>query len=83
MGDASGSADPSYGLGTCLLFRDVRELSEPLLSDRDWRSAIAEFAVRRRRYYEVVRERDRWSSELNVGKSEAADREGKGTSGAG
>lgn len=74
IGDAAGSADPSYGLGTCLLFRDVRELSELLLADHDWRSAIAEFAVRRRRYYEVVRERDRWTSELVFSQGEAADR---------
>jgi 2-polyprenyl-6-methoxyphenol hydroxylase-like FAD-dependent oxidoreductase len=78
IGDAAGSADPSYGLGTCLLFRDVRELSQLLLADRDWKSAIAEFAVRRRRYYEVVRERDRWTSELIFGQGEAADRAREG-----
>jgi menaquinone-9 beta-reductase len=78
IGDAAGSADPSYGLGTCLLFRDVRELSELLLADRDWKSAIGEFAVRRRRYYEVVRERDRWTTELVFGQGEAADRAREG-----
>lgn len=78
IGDAAGSADPSYGLGTCLLFRDVRELSELLLADRDWRSAIREFAVRRRRYYEVILERDRWVCALKFGKGEAADRAREG-----
>jgi 2-polyprenyl-6-methoxyphenol hydroxylase-like FAD-dependent oxidoreductase len=78
IGDAAGSADPSYGLGTCLLFRDVRELSELLLADRDWRSAIGEFAVRRRRYYEVILARDRWVAELVFGKGEAADRAREG-----
>jgi len=78
IGDAAGSADPSYGLGTCLLFRDVRELSELLLADRDWRSAIGEFAVRRGRYYEVVHERDRWTTELIFGQGEAADRAREG-----
>jgi 2-polyprenyl-6-methoxyphenol hydroxylase-like FAD-dependent oxidoreductase len=78
IGDAAGSADPSYGLGTCLLFRDVRELSELLLADHDWRSAIDEFAVRRRRYYEVILERDRWVAELIFAHGEAADRAREG-----
>jgi 2-polyprenyl-6-methoxyphenol hydroxylase-like FAD-dependent oxidoreductase len=60
IGDAAGSPDPSVGHGTPLLFRDVRELSELLLSERDWRAAVAEYAVRRERYFDVIREYDRW-----------------------
>ncbi|HEU0114558.1 MAG TPA: NAD(P)/FAD-dependent oxidoreductase [Thermomicrobiales bacterium] len=60
IGDAAGSPDPSVGHGTPLVFRDVRELSELLLSERDWRAAIAEYAARRERYFGVIREYDRW-----------------------
>lgn len=78
IGDAAGSADPRHWLGTCLFFCDVRQLSELLRADRDWRSAIGEFAVQRRRYYEVIRERDRWECELKFGNGEAADRAREG-----
>jgi 2-polyprenyl-6-methoxyphenol hydroxylase-like FAD-dependent oxidoreductase len=78
IGDAAGSADPSFGHGTCLLFRDVRELSELLLADRDWTPAIGEFSVRRSRYYDVIHARDRWLSQLAHGKGELADRAREG-----
>lgn len=78
IGDAAGAADPSGGLGTSLLFRDVRELRDLLLGERDWETAIAEFAVRRQRYYEVVREFDRWMSQLLAEVGEEADRRREG-----
>jgi 2-polyprenyl-6-methoxyphenol hydroxylase-like FAD-dependent oxidoreductase len=78
IGDAAGAADPSQGLGTSLLFRDVRELSELLLANQNWRSAIVEFAIRRRRYYEVILGYDRWMCEILFGKGEAADRAREG-----
>ena len=74
IGDAAGAADPTQGQGTSLLFRDVRELSELLLSERDWAVAIAEFEVRRLRYYDVILGYDRWVSGNNYGVGEAADR---------
>ena len=74
IGDAAGAADPSGGLGTSLLFRDVRELRDLLLSERDWAAAIAEFAVRRWRYYEVVRAYDRWMGQLFAEEGAEADR---------
>jgi 2-polyprenyl-6-methoxyphenol hydroxylase-like FAD-dependent oxidoreductase len=78
IGDAAGAADPTQGHGTSLLFRDVRELSALLLADRDWTRAIAEFAGRRQRYYDVILGYDRWVSELNYGKGDAADRAREG-----
>ena len=57
IGDAAGSVDPTQGLGTSLLFRDVRELSDLLLGDDDWPAAIREYAERRRRYFAVLRPR--------------------------
>ena len=74
IGDAAGAADPSGGLGTSLLFRDVRELRDLLLSEREWAAAIAEFAVRRWRYYEVVRAYDRWMGQLFAEEGAEADR---------
>jgi 2-polyprenyl-6-methoxyphenol hydroxylase-like FAD-dependent oxidoreductase len=74
IGDAAGAADPSGGLGTSLLFRDVRELRDLLLSERDWAAAVAEFALRRGRYYEVVRAYDRWMGQLFAEEGAEADR---------
>jgi menaquinone-9 beta-reductase len=60
IGDAAGAPDPTRGHGTALLFRDVRALSELLLSEPDWESAIEEFADQRRRVFAVIREVDCW-----------------------
>ena len=78
IGDAAGAADPTQGHGTSLLFRDVRELSDLLLTERDWRLAVAEFEVRRRRYYDVILAYDRWVSLRNYGVGDAADRAREG-----
>jgi 2-polyprenyl-6-methoxyphenol hydroxylase-like FAD-dependent oxidoreductase len=64
VGDAAGAPDPSQGHGISLLFRDVRELSELLLSERDWHLATAEFAARRERTFAVLRGFDRWCALL-------------------
>lgn len=60
LGDAAGALDPTQGLGTSLLFRDVRLLSELLLTDQAWEQATAEFARQREAYYDVLRAYDRW-----------------------
>lgn len=60
IGDAAGAPDPTQGHGTSLLFHDVRTLSELLLSESNWETAIEEFAERRRRAFAVIREVDRW-----------------------
>src|SRR5215213_3105723 len=64
VGDAAGAVDPSWGIGTSLVFRDVRELRDLLLAGRDWALATAEFARRRWQYYEVVRAYDRWMNQI-------------------
>ena len=84
IGDAAGAPDPSQGHGTALLFRDVRELSDLLLAERDWPGAIAEFAERRNRYFAVIREYDRWSCLLASSATRKAPKPtacAKGTSG--
>ena len=77
IGDAAGSADPTQGHGTSLLFRDVRELSEILIAERDWAVAVAEFEVRRRRYYDVILVRP-MGEPCNYGVGDAADRAREG-----
>jgi 2-polyprenyl-6-methoxyphenol hydroxylase-like FAD-dependent oxidoreductase len=74
IGDAAGSADPTGGLGTSLLFRDVRELSTVQLTDRDWRAASAAFACRRLQYYAAMRAFDRWTCLIAAEEGDEADR---------
>ena len=62
IGDAAGAPDPTQGHGTALIFRDVRALSELLLSERDWDAAIAAYASERERAFAVIREVDRWQN---------------------
>jgi 2-polyprenyl-6-methoxyphenol hydroxylase-like FAD-dependent oxidoreductase len=62
IGDAAGAVDPTGAHGTSMLFRDVRVLSELLLSTRDWEAAITEFADRRRQTHAVIRAADRWET---------------------
>lgn len=74
IGDAAGSPDPSVGHGTALIFRDVRELCELLLSSTDWEAATGEYAARRETYFDVIRANDRWQSVIDFGEGQAADR---------
>jgi 2-polyprenyl-6-methoxyphenol hydroxylase-like FAD-dependent oxidoreductase len=73
IGDAAGASDPSRGMGTSLVFRDVRELSELLLADHDWPTALAEFERRRWDYYRIIREHDRWRAMLSFEEGPEAD----------
>lgn len=74
VGDAAGSVDPTHGLGTSLLFRDVRALSELLMSETNWNRATAEFATQRSAYFEVLRAFDRWAEILDAEVGADADR---------
>ena len=73
VGDAAGALDPTQGLGTSLLFRDIRALSELLTSDRDWVRATSEFAQQRQAYYKVLRAYDRWCALLDSEEGPEAD----------
>jgi menaquinone-9 beta-reductase len=64
IGDAAGAPDPTRGHGTPMLFRDVRALSELLLWERDWGTAIAAYAERRERDFAVMLAYDRWHNLL-------------------
>jgi menaquinone-9 beta-reductase len=74
VGDAAGALDPTQGLGTSLLFRDVRALSDLLTTDGDWDRATSEFARQRQAYYEVLRAYDRWCALLDSEEGPEADR---------
>jgi 2-polyprenyl-6-methoxyphenol hydroxylase-like FAD-dependent oxidoreductase len=74
VGDAAGSLDPTQGLGTSLLFRDVRALSELLMTDGAWERATLEFARQRQAYYAVLRAYDRWCALLDAEEGPEADR---------
>lgn len=74
VGDAAGALDPTQGLGTSLLFRDVRALSDLLTADRDWERATSEFARQRQAYYQVLRAYDRWCALLDSEEGPEADR---------
>ena len=74
VGDAAGALDPTQGLGTSLLFRDVRALSELLTTEDDWVRATSEFARRRHAYYEVLRAYDRWCALLDSEEGPEAER---------
>ena len=73
VGDAAGALDPTQGLGTSLLFRDVRVLSELLSAEGDWDLATSEFARQRYAYYEVLRAYDRWCALLDSEEGPEAD----------
>ncbi|MCO5223254.1 MAG: FAD-dependent monooxygenase [Thermomicrobiales bacterium] len=68
IGDVAGSADPSGGHGTSLVFRDVRTLSDLLLGSEDWDMALETFAGERHAYFEVIRARDHWYGEVAAGR---------------
>jgi 2-polyprenyl-6-methoxyphenol hydroxylase-like FAD-dependent oxidoreductase len=72
IGDAAGAPDPTQGHGTSMLFHDVRVLSELLLSEANWATAIEEFAERRRRAFAVIREVDCWHNVFFDTSAEAA-----------
>jgi len=68
IGDVAGSADPSGGHGTSLVFRDVRVLSDLLLASDDWTTALEDYERQHAAYYAVIRARDHWYGEVAAGR---------------
>jgi menaquinone-9 beta-reductase len=54
IGDAAATSDPAYGQGLSLTLRDVRTLSEKLLSYSQWDDAGNQYASEHRRYFSVI-----------------------------
>lgn len=64
IGDVAGTGDPSGGHGTSLVFRDVRVLSDLLLSSNDWDLALRQYATERAAYFAVLHARDTWYGQV-------------------
>ena len=73
IGDAAGANDPSRGQGLAICFRDVRELRDALLSERDWERATTAYAERHAAYYAVLRAHAQWSAWLAIEVGPEAD----------
>jgi 2-polyprenyl-6-methoxyphenol hydroxylase-like FAD-dependent oxidoreductase len=72
VGDAAGISDPTWGMGTSLLLRDARVLTELLTSRKDARSALASYARQRDHYYRAIITAERWLSEIQLTPGEQA-----------
>jgi 2-polyprenyl-6-methoxyphenol hydroxylase-like FAD-dependent oxidoreductase len=54
IGDAAATSDPVYGQGMSLTLRDVRTLSQKLLSDSQWDVAGNEYASEHGHYFDII-----------------------------
>jgi menaquinone-9 beta-reductase len=60
IGDAAAAPDPCFGGGQSLTFRDIRRLSELLLSNDDWNTAAEQYANAHDRDFQSVLTLERW-----------------------
>jgi len=74
IGDAAATSDPVYGQGMSLTLRDVRTLSEKLLSDSDWDAAGNEYASEHHRYFSVIHTSCAWLRQVFQDQGPEADR---------
>ena len=64
VGDAAGTSNPSFGCGLALALRDVRVLTDALLANADWDEAIIAYAYERADYYNRLRRKEEWLTQL-------------------
>ena len=64
IGDAAATTDPAYGQGLSLTLRDVRTLSEKLLSDSQCDVAGNEYASEHRNYFSVIHTSCGWLRQM-------------------
>jgi menaquinone-9 beta-reductase len=78
IGDAAASNDPSFGCGLSLTLRDVRVLTEYLLSTKDRSEAADAYSAEHDRYYGVIHRMTGWARDLFYDPTPMAiaDREG-------
>jgi menaquinone-9 beta-reductase len=74
IGDAASTSDPVFGQGMSLTLRDVRTLSEKLLSNGDWEAAGNDYATEHRRYFSVIHTSCEWLRHMFLEQSPEADR---------
>ena len=73
IGDAAASSDPTYGQGQALSLRDARVLSEHLIANDDWRTAIGAYARAHNGYYGALHQFTGWFWELFLETGRSAD----------
>jgi 2-polyprenyl-6-methoxyphenol hydroxylase-like FAD-dependent oxidoreductase len=73
VGDAAATTDPTWGQGLSLTLRDVRTLSEALLSDTNWEKAGHAYAVEHDRYYSALHTAEDWYAIFFYGRGEEAN----------
>jgi 2-polyprenyl-6-methoxyphenol hydroxylase-like FAD-dependent oxidoreductase len=73
VGDAAGTSDPVWGQGLSLTLRDVRVLSDHLLSSDDWDAAGRAYASDHRNYFDTIHNVESWASDLFVQTGAGAD----------
>jgi 2-polyprenyl-6-methoxyphenol hydroxylase-like FAD-dependent oxidoreductase len=74
LGDAAGSNDPTQGHGLSLVYRDIRDLTERLVTTHNWQSVPRAFAQDRARDHEVLRTHAQWVAPLSVNSGIEAER---------
>jgi 2-polyprenyl-6-methoxyphenol hydroxylase-like FAD-dependent oxidoreductase len=74
IGDAAATSDPIFGQGMSLTLRDVRALSDKLLSSNNWESASNDYATSHRRYFSVIHTSCEWLRHVFQEQSPEADR---------
>src|SRR6476620_1985638 len=62
--DAAATSDPAYGQGMSLTLRDVRTVSEKLLSDSQWDVAGNAYASEHHRYFSVIHTSCGWLRQM-------------------
>lgn len=73
IGDAAGSSDPVWGCGLSRTLRDVRLLRDCLLSDTNWLSACAAYAVDHNDFFHRLRRAEHVSATLFFTMGEEGD----------
>ena len=74
IGDAAATSDPAYGQGMSLTLRDVRTLSQKLLSNNDWDAAGHDYAAEHQRYFSVIHSSCEWLRQMFQEQGPDADR---------
>ena len=64
VGDAAACSDPTWGEGLSLTLRDVRELRDKLVGNKDFNAAGHAYADQHDHYYEVIHTVNKWSTQL-------------------
>ncbi len=74
IGDAAGSPNPSFGCGLSLTLRDVRVLSEQLLTTSNWDVALRTYAHTHVDYFDRLHRKENWLTNLFFSQGASANR---------